>query len=142
MDSTPANVIAAVATSAAVTGQPGSIYPAASLTEAFDALSHGLVAVDLAAAHISEQCPHGRDLWRLDREQILGQHGEIGELAGLDRAFDVGFAGELGVIDGDHAQQILARHHGFVRSAHAVRDPSAGTAAIVREKPIALPHRP
>src|SRR5712692_7328172 len=79
----------AVAALAAVTDQLGSIHPLASSTEAFDALSHRLVAIDLAAAHISEQGPHGRDLRRLDRQHILRQHREIRELAGLDRAFDV-----------------------------------------------------
>src|SRR5215813_1185884 len=61
-----------------------SIHPFASSAEN-DALSHGLVAVDLAAAHIGEQRPHGRDLRRLHRQQILRQHSEIRELAGLDR---------------------------------------------------------
>src|SRR5262249_28750175 len=70
-------------------------------------LPHRLIAKHFAAAHICEQCPHGWDLRRRDREQIVRQHSEIRELARLDRTLDASLAGDLGVVDGDHAQQVL-----------------------------------
>src|SRR6266702_4608952 len=55
------------------------------------------VAVDLLAAHIGRERLHVRDVALRDRENVVEEHHEIGELAGFDRAFDISLASELRV---------------------------------------------
>src|SRR5258708_26376896 len=49
------------------------------------------------------------DLLRLDRQRVLRQDGEIGELAGFDRALDALLEAVIGGVDGEHAQRLRGR---------------------------------
>src|SRR6185312_7950591 len=87
-------------------GAPFRLWPERSTTKASLPSMRSVVDECHAAVDDGHVDRNVLDPLRRDGERILRQHGEIGELARLDRAFDAFVEAIIGGVDGEHAQSL------------------------------------